>query len=217
MELLSVIMTRKTARSYCDAPVSAEIITELVELAAAAPSACNKQGWKCLLIEKSEDFDWLFKSGGSSVFKTTKQALVVCYQNETDNSEWHDNIQSAAAFIAYFQLVAHDRGIGSCWICHLPSKRDISTYFEIPTAYTPVAVVSFGYYKEGRTASGKIATHSSRIVARHRWDFTSEEATAGYGSVFKLRKIARALYYKLPNRHWLRALAGKYEKKFDGD
>lgn len=217
MKLQDALRTRKTTRCYDDRPVPAEVITCLLDLAITAPSACNKRGWKAILVENKDDFEWLFRSGGSSVLHSAKQALIICYQSATDNSEWNDNIQSAAAFIAYFQLAAHDYGIGSCWICHLPPKREIVSYFNIPASYTPVAVVSFGYYKEGFGTTEKILQPFDRILARDRWDFDGKNAVDGFSGRYRLRKIVRTLYYRLPHRNWLRGLAGKYEKKFDGD
>ena len=214
MDLLHAIKTRRSARTYGDEKVPAEIIVNILEQAAAAPSACNERGWKFILVENRDDLDRLYKSGGSSVLKSARQALVVCYKRETDNSEWHDNIQSAAAIIAYFQLLAHAMGIGSCWLCHLPPKRELSAYFSIPSSHTPVAVVAFGYYTKAYDEREKAEKVSGRILAMDRWDFDTRDEDNKKIS-FLLRKIFRSIYYKIPFRGSLRGISGRYEKKFD--
>ena len=214
MELREAIGTRRTVRAYGDAPVPAELIGELVHQAMNAPSACNRRGWKFILVSKREDLDWLYRSGGSTVLKSTRQALLVCYQRKTDNAHWQDDIQSAAAAIAYFQLLAHEEGIGSCWICHLPPKHEVAAYFGIPAEYAPVAVVSFGYYKGSPAAVAPAGGHPQRELAIDRWDFPAN-ATAVVTATFRLRMFLRKLYYTLPCRGLFRRWAGRYEKKFD--
>lgn len=212
MELIQAVRTRRSVRRY-SAEVPLEKIDEMLALAAFAPSACNRRGWRCILVQGREDMDWLYLHGGSSVFQDSSQALLVCYEAQTENSQWNDNIQSAAAFIAYFQLIAHDRGIGSCWICHLPPKREVCKRFEIPQAYTPVAVVTLGEYQKEHSPQlrGDIET-GFLFVNRWSLDVGGEEA---FKTAYSLRRLMRKLYYALPFRGWLRGWAGRYEKRFD--
>jgi len=214
MELLDAIRTRRTARVYESGKIPAELIDSMLEQAAAAPSACNRRGWRFILLEERDDLDWIYRKGGSSVVRAAEQALLVCYQRETDNSAWDDNIQSAAAIIAYFQLIAHDKGVGSCWICHLPSKRELAAYFEIPDSYTPVALVTIGYYRKSDRLRPRVTTSGDRLLAVGRWDFRDDVAESGRFQL-SLRKLLRSIYYKIPFRGVLRGVAGRFEKKFD--
>jgi len=212
MELLQAIRTRRSTRRYAADAVNKERVEELLELSANAPSACDRRGWRCILVRNQEDLAWLYLRGGSSVFQHTGQALLVCYESETENSEWNDNIQSAAAFVAYFQLIAHDRGIGSCWICNLPPVKEVSKYFNIPPEYTPIAAITFGPYLEDepllqRAKSGQV------ILAEGRWNFA--DAEDGRIAVSRFRKQLRKIYFALPFRGFLRRWANRYEKKFD--
>lgn len=213
MELLEAIKSRRSTRVYTDQLVSIVVVEELVNIAANAPSACNRRSWRSILIQKRSSLNWLYNYGGSAVLNCCSQALLVCYEAVTENSEWDDNIQSAAAFIAYFQLLAHERGVGSCWICHLPPKNEVRAYFSIPPEFTPVAVVTFGYYQPERTLPVRKVV-SQKIVSLEKWDFDeiSENSTE---KVSLFRKILRKIYYSLPFRPLLRPFADRYEKKFD--
>lgn len=214
MELLQAIQTRRSVRLYEATTIPVETIEEIVRLAADAPSACDRQGWRCILLQDRKDLEWLYSRGGSSVFKTSSQAIIVCYERQTENSEWDDNIQSAAAFIAYFQLIAHERGIGSCWVCHLPPRSEVAEHFSIPSTYLPVAVVTLGYNKAGYLPKKRVDKSEARLLSLDRWEFGGDRdgsCKTGYW----LRKLLREIYYALPCRVWLRGLAGRYEKKFD--
>jgi nitroreductase len=214
VELRETIASRRSAREYRKDPVPCELIEDLLQRASAAPSACNRRGWRFILVDKRPDLDWLYRNGGSAVLRSAGQALVVCYQRKSDNDEWQDNLQSAAAVIAFFQLLAHESGVGSCWICHLPPKEEVANYFSIPSTYLPVAVVSFGYYKQVLSTRDADGQQGQRILARGRWDF-ADETEARLTISFFCRKVLRKLYYLIPFRTHLRSWAGRYEKKFD--
>lgn len=213
MELLEAIKSRRTVRCYSKRLVPFTTIEKLVEVAANAPSACNRQRWRCILIQVRASLDWLHSQGGSSVLKNCSQAIIVCYEADTENSEWLDNTQSAAAFIAYFQLIAHERGVGSCWICHLPPKKEVMAYFSIPAEFTPVAVVTFGYYQTDICSPLREST-VKKILSPEKWGFTDVPRYNSDG-ISMIRKILRKIYYSLPFRSLLSPIAGRYEKKFD--
>ena len=86
--------------------------------------------------------------GSAAFLKNVKQAFILMYDNNIDNQEYRDDIQSGAAFIGAFGLIAHSFGIGSCWVCHLPNKSELKRMFNIPRGYEPIALITFGYYRK---------------------------------------------------------------------
>ena len=216
MDLLNAIKTRRTARSYGEVPVPLEVVERLVSVSTLAPSACNRRGWRFILVEERADLDWLYMQGAAAFLRDTGQALLVCYPSRSDNSAWHDTVQSAAAAIAYFQLLAHAEGIGSCWICHLPPKHEVQQRFAIPRGYEPVALISFGYYRQGIT-SRRREPADSKLLVRSRWGFDLPVETPADQLAYALRRFARWIYYLLPGRKHLRKHALAFEKKFPDD
>jgi len=216
MALVQAVRSRRTVRSYQDAPVPREQIERLLRESTHAPSATNRRGWRFILIEDSADLIWLHRRGGSAVLRGARQAVLVCYRGDSDNAAWRDAEQSAAAAIAYFQLLAHAHGIGSCWICHLPPRREVRAHFGIPRPYVPIAVVTLGYYEPGLRMRPRRLEDTS-LVCVHRWAF--DDAPETFPEVLRrwIRKLLRRLYYLLPRREWLRGWAFKYEKQFHND
>ena len=47
----SVLRRQRAHRSFTDAPVSEEVITDILELATRAPSAQNSQPWECVVVQ----------------------------------------------------------------------------------------------------------------------------------------------------------------------
>ncbi len=212
--LTAVISSRRTVRRYGDTPVPREQLEALLRLSTHAPSACNRRGWRFILIEDQSELDWLYAKGGAAFIPKGKQVILACYFRHTDNREWRDVEQSAAAAIAYFQLLAHVEGIGSCWVCHLPPRAEVRRHFKIPSNYTPVAVLTVGYYAKDMTVT-KRTIDSDEICALNRWNFAEAPDKDVVGVTLLLKRILRRLYYLFPKREYLRNLTHKFEKKFD--
>jgi nitroreductase len=213
MPLIDAIATRRTSRHYDSRLVPLEALNWLVTHAMHAPSACNEQKWKVIYIDDQSLFRELYERGSASFLREIKQCIILCYNSSTDNREWNDDVQSGAAFITVFQLLAHSIGIGSCWVCHLPNRSEIKRLFKIHRRYTPIALVSFGFYRSRALMHPR--KQSATAVIHHN-QFHSGDLSFRNRRGHLLRHLCRRLYYKLPIflRRRLRAYALRYEKKF---
>jgi|TARA_B000000441_G_C21678226_1_gene311720 nitroreductase len=213
ISLQDAILTRRTVRSYESKMVPFNVFEEMIRLSMNSPTACNEQRWRILYLDKPEIFNELYLRGSAAFVKKTKQAFIILYNNHTDNLEYKDHIQSAAAFINTFSLVSHSLGIGSCWVGHLPNKGELQRFFNIHKLYEPVAMVTFGYYRKKVKIKPRKKDPQS-IIDKNTFD--------GSGLVFSksknvfIRRIFRKLYYILPPffRRQLRSKSLPFEKKF---
>ena len=107
----------------------------------------------------------------------------------------------------------HTIGIGSCWIGHLPNKSEIRRLLAIPGFFEPVALVSFGYYRQ-RVRHMSRKHDAPKIIMKNRFDATGLVLEPRV-PIF-IRSVARYWYYKLPAvfRRRLKKYTAKYEKKF---
>ena len=213
MSLLDAVITRRTSRSYADEPVPFELFELIVNLAAHAPSACNEQRWKIIYIDDPSTLEDLYQRGSAAFLKRVKQAFLVLYNNRSDNLKYRDHVQSGAAFITTFSLLAHTVGIGSCWIGHIPNQREMRRLFQIDRRFDLIALVSFGYYKY-RIKPRPRKKQGDGLVAHNHFDF-GELVFQTTKNIVARRMLIRA-YYAVPAfvrrriRHWTLA----YEKKF---
>lgn len=213
MPLLDAVCTRRTSRAYADTLVPREVFEWLIRYSMEAPTACNEQQWKVVHIDDPQVMRDLYERGTASFIQNAKQCYLLCYNRRTDNVHWLDHIQSGAAFITTFQLLAHSVGVGSCWIGHLPDKGELRRVFGIHEAYEPVALVTYGYYRS-KVKMMPRKHDPSRVIMDNR--FSSE------GLKFKdqrrtfVRTVGRRIYYKIPAfvRRKLRDRTKPYEKKF---
>ena len=213
MSLQDAILTRRTVRAYATKIVPFEVFEELIQISMNSPTACNEQKWRILYLDSPKVFEELYLRGSAAFVRKSKQAFIILYNNHTDNSEYKDHIQSAAAFINTFSLVAHSLGIGSCWVGHLPNKRELQRYFKVHKYYEPVALVTFGYYRKKVKIKPR-KKDVQNIIDKNIFD--------GLGLLFSksknvfVRRIFRRLYYIIPPflRRLLRSKSLPFEKKF---
>lgn len=146
-DIETVIKTRRSTRVFGKEIPTREVVSKLIEMATHAPSACNTQGWRFVVIDEDKVKEKLVDAGGSVVIKNAPVGILVLYDNRTKNTEYADHIQSAAAAIQNLLLAAHALGLGACWLCHIPPKKQLRKIFNIPEAFSPIAYVLLGYKK----------------------------------------------------------------------
>lgn len=213
MPLLDAVCTRRTSRAYAEREVDEETFEWLIRYAMEAPTACNEQQWKVVDIRDPAIIRDLYERGSASFLQNTRQCFLLCYNRRTDNRHWLDHVQSGAAFITTFQLLAHSIGVGSCWIGHLPDKGELARMFGVHSAYEPVAVVSYGYYRS-RVKMMPRKHDPSRVIMRDR--FSSDDLHLEGRRRTLVRTVGRRVYYWMPAflRRKFRPRTKPYEKKF---
>ena len=137
MQLLDLIKSRKSVRTYSEKEISDEDLRKILEAGHLAPSWMNVQSWKFILVKSQENKDLLSKlSIGQSHVKNAK-ALIVCIADENaweeakithiKNPALNPDLQGENGLlvrtmeqviypIAYMMLEAESLGISSCII-----------------------------------------------------------------------------------------------------
>jgi len=154
---LELVQHRQSDRTYLDKPVETEKIDRILEAARLAPSACNSQPWKFIVVTDPEKRLLVADATASKLLSMnhfTKQApvqLVVIEENSNFSSSvggWvadkhypHIDLGIAAAHIT---LAATDEGLGSCIIGWCDEKK-IQKALGIPKNKKVMLVILLGY------------------------------------------------------------------------
>lgn len=215
-DFLNIINSRRSIRNFTNEPVSKDLIIKIVEAASKAPSACNVQGWHFIVIDDEKIKQRLIDFGGSIVIKNAPLGIMVLYDNRTKDIEYHDYIQSAAAGIENLLLAATYYGLGSCWICHLPSKKQIRKILSIPPYYEPVAYVLIGYkQKEPIDVLRKHSVEDLISYNEFRANFSADQAESNLFIKRVLVKIYRLTPLFLKKKFLNKFLDKNFVKKFE--
>jgi len=213
MELFEAIYTRRSVRSFSSQEISEQDLTKIIDAGRWAPSACNVQGWRFIVVDDPHTKRSLIDLGAASFLEKAPLGVLVVYDNQTDNLEYADYVQSAAASIQNMLLAAHALGIGGCWICHLPRKEELRSLLAIPSHYDPIAYVALGYpQREPKPKERKAGIKD--ILAYNKFTGVRSSRRAGLG--LSVRRVLRKIYYLMPFRkHIAKKADERFEKKFE--
>lgn len=152
MEYEKLIMERYSVRDFEPEHLPDECISKILDAAHKAPTGCNFQPQRILVLNTDESIEKLKKCTKCNFGATT--AMIVCYNEDESWKRPYDGALSApvdAAIVAtHMMLEAHNIGVGSCWVMHF-NPSAIKEEFNIPENIKPLAILMMGYPSETST------------------------------------------------------------------
>jgi len=215
MDIQNAIKNRRSVRKFLPKPVEPKIINRIIESANWAPSACNIQGWRFIVVDDQKLKEKIVEQGGAKLIKDAPLGILVVYDQRTENLEYQDHIQSASAAIQNLLLSAYNQGLGSCWTCHLPNKEELKRIFNIPPSHTPVAYVALGY-PAGEPQTVSRHYELNQIIGHNK--FPADSVISASIEKLSAKRTLRKIYFFLPApfKKLVAPLVDKYfTKKFN--
>ena len=159
MDFLTLAADRYSVRKFKDIPVETEIINKILKAGHLAPTGCNYQPQKILVINTKESLENL--KGCTKCHFNAPLAMLICYDKNECWERKYDGALSgqtdASIVTTHMMLQAHELGVGSCWIMHFNPFAMRET-FNIPENYEMAALLVMGYPSED---SEPIQMHST--------------------------------------------------------
>ncbi|NLJ42808.1 MAG: NAD(P)H nitroreductase [Bacteroidales bacterium] len=156
-EMLELILRRQSDRKYSDRPVEEEKLERIIEAARMAPSACNAQPWKFVVVNDPEKLGRVAKAAsakvlGMNMFVEQAPVLIVIVRESPNFSSKagglikskdysHIDIGIAAENIC---LQAAAEGLGSC-ILGWFDEKEVRSILGIPGSKRVELIISLGY------------------------------------------------------------------------
>ena len=146
MEFEKLIDERYSVRSFKAEHLKEEDIVKILDAAYKAPTGCNFQPERILVLNTDESIEKLKKC--TKCHFNAPSAMLVCYNEEESWVRPYDGAKSApvdAAIVAtHMMLQSHNIGVGSCWVMHF-NPTVIKEEFNIPDNIKPLALLVMGY------------------------------------------------------------------------
>lgn len=150
-DFAKIIKSRRSVRKWEAKKVDIKDIIESIDLAKWAPSSCNRQLWKFLVISKEEDKDFLQIFTSQSFYKKAPIVIVSLvnitgYNKDEKNYAYLD----MGAIIQNLLLILHFNGLGACWtgIKHTKDYEKgvdkLRSRFNLEKNLIPVSFISVG-------------------------------------------------------------------------
>jgi len=155
---LELVKSRQSDRAYdIDRPVEAAKLDYIMEAVRLAPSACNAQPWKFIVVNEPEVVKETAsciadKALGMNHFAFQAPVFIVVLEEAANFTSKlggtvkqkhfpHMDLGIAAAHIT---LAAAEQGLGTCIVGWFNEKK-IRTVLDIPSSKRPVLVITLGY------------------------------------------------------------------------
>ena len=146
MEFDKVITERYSVRKFRSERLKQSEIDEIIKAGHKAPTGCNNQPQRILVINSSESIEKLKKC--TKCHFNAPTAMLICHNKSESWERPYDKALSSpidAVIVAtHMMLKAQDIGVGSCWVMHFNPSMMIET-FNIPKDVLPVALLVMGY------------------------------------------------------------------------
>lgn len=168
MDFQELIKNRQSVRKYQDKPVERGKIEKMIEAVHSAPSACNSQPWKIIIVDdpqlknevalatfsKTISFNkFAIQAPVIAVLVIEKAKLIAQIGGSIKNMEYP--IYDIGIAAAHFCLQATELGLGTCMIGWFDEKK-IKPLLNIPEKRKIGLVITLGYPTEDYKLRKKI-------------------------------------------------------------
>lgn len=140
MEVFEAIRTRRSIRKFKEVPVPEHLLTKVLEAGRIAPSAGNRQEWKFIVVTDPDLKRQLVDACRGQAFVGQAGAVIVACATDPAK-KWH--MVDAAIAVDHMTLVAHDLGLGTCWIGAFEEER-VKQILGIPEGIRVVVLLPVG-------------------------------------------------------------------------
>ena len=149
MNFEKLIKERYSVRNFKTEHLSDEVINKILEAGHLAPTGCNYQPQRILVLNTDEAMSKLRDCTKCHFGAPT--AMLICHNKEESWIRKYDGALSSpvdsAIVTTHMMLAAHNEGVGCCWVMHFDPAA-MRESFNIPESIEPLALLVMGYPAE---------------------------------------------------------------------
>lgn len=151
MEMLNVMLTRRSVRRYTDEKLSDEQLKKILSAALLAPSGHSKYPCKFIVVRNRELLEKMShcRKGVAKMLEGAAAAVVVI----ADRDKSDTFVEDSCVAMMNMELMAWSMGIGNCWIQirnreaedDSPSETYLRGLLNFPENFACQAILSMGF------------------------------------------------------------------------
>ncbi len=146
MDFEKVITDRYSVRKFKKETLKQEEIDKILDAGHIAPTGCNYQTQRILVIQSEDALEKLKKC--TKCHFDAPCAMLICYNKDESWKRPYDGALSApvdaSIVTTHMMLEAYNIGIGTCWVMHF-NPTAVREEFNIPENIEPHAILVMGY------------------------------------------------------------------------
>jgi len=149
MDFLELAAARYSVRKFEEKPVRQADLDRILQAGHLAPTGCNRQPQRILVIRSEENMEKL--RGCTRCHFGAPMAMLVAYDRNISWKRPYDGADSgwadASIVTTHMMLAAAEIGVGTTWVMHF-NPAAIQEAFSLPDTLVPVALLVMGYPAE---------------------------------------------------------------------
>lgn len=179
-EFLKLIHKRSSCRLYLSKDLPDGMINNCLEAARCAPSACNKQPWRFIIVKDETlrqticeqallpgiPMPWLRMAPVIAVLCAEKQLVTHKLAPMVSGVKYH--LIDIGIAGEHFCLAAESHGLGTCWIGWFKAKP-LHKLLNIPKSVEILSLISLGYPAEPIEENQREKLPLNQIAFKDRW------------------------------------------------
>lgn len=159
----TLVKNRQSDRGYTSQPIEKDKLERILEAARIAPSACNAQPWKFIVVNDQDIKNKLADTTSSKILGMnhfTKQApihIVIVMEGANFTSNFgsmvkrkHFPLIDIGIAAEHICLAATAEGVGSCMIGWF-DETAVKKLLKIPRSKRPILIITLGYSEKPET------------------------------------------------------------------
>ncbi len=179
VEMLEIIRTRQSDRCYSDKAVEKEKLDRITEAGRMAPSACNSQPWKFIIVDDRQLLSQLAVAasakliGMNSFVAQAPVQIAVVRENANMSSRVGATIKNKDYSLIDIGIAseniclqAHAEGLGSCMIGWFDEKM-VKKLLKIPASKRVELLITIGY--PAKETRDKRRRPSVEVISRNSY------------------------------------------------
>jgi nitroreductase len=169
MDVMEVILSRRSIRKYKKKTIKKDIVKKLLEAAMSAPSAGNEQPWHFIIINNPKMLNEIPTfHNHAEMLKEASLGILVC---SDINLEKHKGmwIQDCSAATENILIAVQAYGLGAVWLGVYPRSdrvKGLANLLKIPNNIIPFSLISIGHPAEQKP---KVNRYNESRVHYNKW------------------------------------------------
>lgn len=139
-------LLRHSSRQYSSEPLTRDEIEGVLEAARLAPSACNRQPWRFIVVTSKDKRERLLAKSRPAFIDAPVLIVAVglhaqAWHRPSDGKD-HTDVDVAIA-VEHLCLAAAEAGIDTCWVCSFDTQAATDVLVLAPDE-EPIALIPMG-------------------------------------------------------------------------
>ncbi len=162
---LDLVKQRRSVREFLNDPVDRDTVMMCLEAARLAPSACNSQPWRFIVVDDDQVRERLCKGAFrglhffNSFARTAPVIVVIVSEKSRFLARLGGRIKDTRYYLLdigiageHLILQAQELGLGTCWIGWFNEKA-VKSVLDIPNNRKIDVMIALGYYDRQKMKS----------------------------------------------------------------